>query len=262
MVRAEVISSRRGFIPARPGGAGQGFAGGREAPLTGAARSGCPWARREEVTGLAPPPDLRSGAGVRGRSPGRQRPVCLTHLPCCVGSCGVFSVTDLGHDLLAAIGEVVVEATALEHALALLVVTRCGWTEDRVRALTAFPGAVRKAVNQVAVADYKWMSFRRLRRDTFAVLDDRSALVHALVVEATSDDLPALSVELWHARSGTTAAQPTAADVKEHAFDIQRCFVRTVQLIDEAKDRYQANGSLPAVRMPKPLDWQVDRAES
>lgn len=53
------------FIPAGPGGAGQGSAGGREATLAGAARSDCSWACREEVTGLALP-DLRSGAGGRG----------------------------------------------------------------------------------------------------------------------------------------------------------------------------------------------------
>ncbi|WP_148085715.1 hypothetical protein [Amycolatopsis thermoflava] len=114
-------------------------------------------------------------------------------------------------------------------------------------------------MDEIAAADPEWADFHRLRRDAWAVLNDRSALVHSLVVEVASDDLPAPTVEIWHGRSGTTATQPTPAAIEEHAFDIRRCFIRAVRLIGDAKCRFQTDGPLQSVHTPKLLDWQTDQ---
>ena len=162
--------------------------------------------------------------------------------------------------MLAAIGEVVVDATALEYALARLVAARCGWDAAQTWALTASPGRVRDAVRKLAQAEKDWDSLRRLYSDSCALLDDRNVLVHSLVVDVMGEDMPSPRTEIWHPRSGTAGAQPTAAAIEEHAFDLRRCFGRAIQLMREAEDRCRTTGPLEAVPAPKPLGWQAPTA--
>jgi hypothetical protein len=89
---------------------------------------------------------------------------------------------DVGCELLAAIGEVVVEATKLEHALARLVAVRCGWDEEKELSMITRTGGALDAMKKLAKADPDWQAARRLYRDARAVLDDRHKLVHSLVV--------------------------------------------------------------------------------
>lgn len=98
--------------------------------------------------------------------------------------------------------------------------------------------------------------FRRLAADAGAVLDDRNVLVHSVTFEVVGEDLPTPRTEIWHARSGTTAEQPNATAIAEHAFDIRRCFKRAARLLPEAGRRYQALGAVSGVQRPSPLSWQ------
>jgi hypothetical protein len=160
---------------------------------------------------------------------------------------------DVSRELLAAIGEVVVEATKLEHALARLVTVRWGWNHQQELSLIARSGHVRQHVSKLVDADPDWDAMRRLRRDAFAVLDDRHKLVHSVVVYVEDDDNEVSDIELWHAGSGTTAALPSVSAVEEHAFDIGRCFVTAVRLLPEAEERLQQLGATAAPRPPRPL---------
>lgn len=159
---------------------------------------------------------------------------------------------ELSRDLLAAIGEVVVEATKLEHGLARLVTVRWGWNEQHEQSMIA-SGWIRDHVKNIVKADPDWHAMRRLQRKAFAVLDDRNALVHSVVVHVEDEDNEVREIELWHARSRTVAKLPTASAVEEHAFDIGRCFVAAVNLIPEAEERLNTLGASAAPHPPKPL---------
>jgi hypothetical protein len=163
------------------------------------------------------------------------------------------SAVEVGRELLAAIGEVVIEATKLEYALAHLVAVRWGWSAEHERAMSARSGAVREQVTKLVEADPDWTSMHRLRRDALAVLDDRHVLVHSLVLyaEDVDNDLP--GIELWHPKSDTSAALPTANAVEELAFDIDRCFAKAARMVDEAGERYQRLGAADAPQPPKLL---------
>jgi hypothetical protein len=164
-------------------------------------------------------------------------------------------------DLLAAIGEVVVEAAKLEYALARLVAARWGWGEQQALAMIAKPGQVRKFVGNLAEAEPTWHSFCHLRRDAFAVLEDRHVIVHSLAVSVSDGEQEESGIEWWHASSGTTAAQPSVSDVEEHAFDICRCFSRAVRLIPEATGRLREFGTSDAPALPKLLPWQSQASD-
>jgi len=67
------------------------------------------------------------------------------------------------------------------------------------------------------------------------VLNDRNALLHAVVVLTSENDREP-GLEFWHVPSDTQAPVTPAA-VMEHASDIARCFRRAVRLIPEAERR-------------------------
>lgn len=164
---------------------------------------------------------------------------------------------EASRELLAAIGKVVVEAAKLEYALARLVAARWGWSDQQAVSMIAKPGQVRKAVATLADVEPTWYSFGHLRSDALAVLDDRHVVVHSLAVSIADGEQAESRIEWWHASSGTAAAQPSVADVEEHAFDISRCFSRAVRLIPEAADRLREFGTNDAPTAPKLLPWQT-----
>lgn len=150
---------------------------------------------------------------------------------------------DVSRDLYAAIGEVVVEATKLEHALARLVKVRWDWSDEQELAMVATGGVLRGQLLKLLKADPDWDAMHRLHRDVVSVLNDRHVLVHSLVVQIEDEDNEVHDIELWHAKSRTTAPLPTVAQVEEHAFDIGRCFVAAVKLLPEAEARLNELGS-------------------
>ena len=161
---------------------------------------------------------------------------------------------EISRDVLAAIGEVVVAATKLEFALARVVRTRWGWSDRDEVAMIARSGCVRDQASQLTQSDSDWLEFRQLHRDASAVLEDRHVLAHSVVLNIGEDDeFEPPKIELWHPKSGTTAAMPPAHALEEHAFDIRRCFRAAVKLIPEAAKRLEEYGASAAPKPPKPL---------
>ncbi len=157
---------------------------------------------------------------------------------------------DISRDVLAAIGEVVVDATQLECALAQLVAARWGWEEQHEQSMIARSGCVREQLTKLVDADPDWVAARRLKRDAFALLDDRSRLVHSVVVHAHDEDYESHALHLWHAKSGSWAAMPGVREIEELAFDIRRCFLAVVMTMPEAEDRHTDIGTATAPRPP------------
>jgi hypothetical protein len=145
------------------------------------------------------------------------------------------SPVEMDKELLAAIGEVAVEAAKLEYAIACLVVAARGWDDERPRQLMGRSGRVRREFGRLRLEQKDWLELRRLYRDASAVLNDRNALLHAVAV-ITSEEDSEPRLEFWHVPSDTQA-QVTPASVTEHAADIARCFRRAVNLIPEAERR-------------------------
>jgi hypothetical protein len=156
---------------------------------------------------------------------------------------------DISHDLYAAIGVVVVEATKLEYAVAQLITARWGWNDHQELAMVAKNGVLRRQFCQLVEADPSWRSAQKLQRDTFAVLDDRHRLVHSVVVHIVDDDGETHAIQMWNANSGAKVPLPSVAAVQEHAFDIGRCFTAAVMLIPDASTRFEELG---AANAPKP----------
>jgi hypothetical protein len=161
---------------------------------------------------------------------------------------------EISRDLLAAIGEVVVEATKLEFALARVVCTRWGWSDQDEVSMIKRSGCVRDQLRRLAQSDSDWLEFRQLQRDASAVLEDRHVLAHSVVLIVSDDDeFEPPKIELWHPKSNTTAEMPPTHAVEEHAFDIGRCFKAAVRLIPEAAKRLEEFGASTAPNPPKPL---------
>lgn len=158
---------------------------------------------------------------------------------------------EITHDLYAAIGEVVVQATGLEHALAQLVATRWGWSDGHELEMVATSGVLRRQLTQLVAADPDWTSMRKLQRDAFAVLDDRHKLVHSAVVHVMDEDDEVRAIELWHANSRSAVPLPSVSAVKEHAFDIGRCLVAAVMTLPEAEKRFNELGAANAPKSPR-----------
>lgn len=158
---------------------------------------------------------------------------------------------DISHDLYAAIGEVVVEATKLEYAVAQLIAARWGWNDHHELAMVAKSGILRRQFWQLVEADPDWRAAQKLQRDTFAVLDDRHRLVHSVVVHIVDDDGETHAIQMWNANSGAKVPLPSVAAVQEHAFDIGRCFAAAVRLIPDASTRFDELGAANAPKPPK-----------
>jgi hypothetical protein len=160
-------------------------------------------------------------------------------------------VVDINREMLAAIGEVVVDATQLECALAQLVTARWGWDGRHEKSMIARSGCVREQLTKLVEADPEWKAARELKRDAFAVLDSRSQLVHSVVVHAHDEDFNFHELQLWHAKSGSWAAMLSVRDVEELAVDIRSCFLAVVMTIPEADDRLKDLGATAAPKPPK-----------
>jgi hypothetical protein len=123
-------------------------------------------------------------------------------------------------ELLAAIGQVVVDAALLEYFIAVLVAAMEGRDEEWAhRELAARAGAARRALKDLVTARPDRADLGRLYQDAVAVLDDRHVIVHSVAV-ADLDASSAPGMGIWHPRSNTEV-RITAPQVLDHAHDIR-----------------------------------------
>jgi hypothetical protein len=129
----------------------------------------------------------------------------------------VIGMVDRG--LLAAIGEVIVDAAVLEYWIAVLVAAIEGKDEDRARDLAASTGATLRALKHLVDERQDWSELNRLYRDAKAVLGDRHALAHSVAfADKDADTGPGYSI--WNPRRDTEA-RITLEQVLDHARDIR-----------------------------------------
>jgi hypothetical protein len=123
-------------------------------------------------------------------------------------------------ELLAAIGEIVVDAAALEYFIAVLVSVIEGRDEERARKLASSPGAARHALKGLVSTRPDRLDLRRLYQDAVAVLDDRHVIVHSVAMATDLDrgDEPGLGI--WNPRRDSET-RITAPQVLDHAHDIR-----------------------------------------
>lgn len=122
-------------------------------------------------------------------------------------------------ELLAAIGEVVVDAAVLEYSIAVLVAVIEGRDEERARELVARAGRVLPALKDLVTARPDRPGLLPLYRDAKAVLDDRHVIVHSVAL-ADMEARGEPGSGIWHPRSDTEL-RITAAQVLDHAHDIR-----------------------------------------
>jgi hypothetical protein len=121
-------------------------------------------------------------------------------------------------ELLAAIGEVVVDAAALEYLIAVLVAAIEGRDDERARKLAAKPRAARNALEGLVTARPDRLDLRRLYRDAVAVLEDRHVIVHSVAMADLGGEEPGLGI--WNPRHDAET-RITAPEVRDHAHDIR-----------------------------------------
>src|SRR5271169_3853037 len=102
-------------------------------------------------------------------------------------------------ELLAAIGQVVVNAAVLEYQVAVLVAVIEGRDEERARELAGITGKAMRALEELAAVQQAPAHLRGLYRDARAVLRDRHVLVHSIaMVDMETDGAPGYSI--WNPR--------------------------------------------------------------
>ena len=135
-------------------------------------------------------------------------------------------------ELLAAIGEVVIDASALEYLIAVLVAATEGQPEEHARKLAASPGAARTALGKLSAARPARMDLELLYRDAVAVIKDRHRLVHSVAMRDIQDSgEPGLG--MWNPDTNAEA-RITAPQVLDHARDIRILAHKVRVMIAEA----------------------------
>jgi len=126
-------------------------------------------------------------------------------------------------ELLAAVGEVVIDAAVLEFHIAILVAAIEGRDRDEEWArheLASRPGETRRAFKKLAAARPERLDLARLYRDAVAVLDDRHVIVHSVAQAEMNAADGTWGGLIWHPKSDKEV-RLTAPDVREHAHDIR-----------------------------------------
>jgi hypothetical protein len=136
-------------------------------------------------------------------------------------------------DLLAAIGEVVIDAAALEYAIAGLVAVADGLRdqacEDRAVAIVKDTGRAMKELRKLARAQPE-RNLMRLWRDAKSVLDDRHVIAHSLAMENAAGDDGQAGLVIFHPRSRRETTLTTSA-ILSHAHDIRITYRRFAEAI-------------------------------
>jgi hypothetical protein len=132
-------------------------------------------------------------------------------------------------ELLAAIGQVVVDAAVLEYFIAVLVAVIEDLDDYQVRELAAHPGGARRELKKLVTARPDRPDLRRLYQDAKAVIEDRHVIVHSIAL-ADAEDRGESGLGIWNPRSDTET-RITAPQVLDHAHDIRIVARRTKALI-------------------------------
>jgi ABC-type arginine transport system permease subunit len=135
-------------------------------------------------------------------------------------------------ELLAAIGQVVVDAAVLEYLVAVLVAVIEGQGEEYAQKLTARPGKVMSQLRTVVRERPDRNDLKLVWHDAQAVLNDRHVIAHSVALEYVEVN-GQLAQVIWHPRSGRET-QITAAQVLGHVQDI-RIATRRVQKVIAAE---------------------------
>jgi hypothetical protein len=130
--------------------------------------------------------------------------------------------------LLAAIGQVVVEAAVLEYLVAVLVAVIEGQGEEHAQMLVARPGDAMRQMGRLVMERPDRSDLKLAWHDARAVLNDRHVIAHSVALEHVEVN-GQLAQVIWHPRSGRET-QITAAQVLSHVQDI-RIATRRVQKV-------------------------------
>jgi hypothetical protein len=126
-------------------------------------------------------------------------------------------------ELMAAVGQVVVDSATLEYFAAVLVAMTEGHRdqdcENRALALVKNPGEAMGALKAVARARPEQPGFMRLWHDARAVLEDRNVIVHAVPLEVVRVGAEGGLIG-WVPRKGREIEFTTSA-VLDHSRDIR-----------------------------------------
>ena len=140
------------------------------------------------------------------------------------------------HELLAAIGRVVVDAAVLEYFVAVLVAVIESQGEEHARNLVSQPGAALRELKRLVRERPDRRDLKLACHDAQAVLADRHVLAHSIALEQVEFRGQSARV-IWHPRSGRET-QITAAQILGHVQDIRIAARRVQELIAaEAGDR-------------------------
>ncbi len=136
-------------------------------------------------------------------------------------------------DLLAAIGEVVVNSASLEYAVAVLVAVterqRDEAAENRALAIVRETGKAVKELKRISREHPDRDDLKLALQGVTAVLNDRHILAHSIALEdAESGELPAMVIYNARARAETSV---DLSQVREHVRDIRTAYERVHALI-------------------------------
>lgn len=132
-------------------------------------------------------------------------------------------------ELLAAIGQVVVDAAVLEYFVAVLVAVIQGQGEEHAQMLAARPGAAMRQLWTLVGERSDRSDLKLACHDAQAVLNDRHVIAHSIALEQVEVRGQRAQV-IWHPRSGRET-RITAAQVLDHAHDVRIAARRVQKLI-------------------------------
>ena len=111
----------------------------------------------------------------------------------------------LREEMLGAIGQVALDAAALEYMLVRVAGAGMSWTDAQIVRQAGKSGAplraLAKLLNTIPETAYLHHEVCRLREDASECLDHRNRLVHAIVTYSLTEQRP----QLWNLRSGVLA---------------------------------------------------------
>ena len=122
-------------------------------------------------------------------------------------------------ELLAAIGQVMVDAAVLEYFVAVLVAVIEGQGEEHAQRLAARPGEAMRQLGKLVRERPDRSDLKLAWHDAQAVLNDRHVLAHSVALEHVEVN-GQLAQVIWHPRSGRET-QITVAQVLGHVQDIR-----------------------------------------
>lgn len=137
----------------------------------------------------------------------------------------------LDDEMHQAIGEVTVAAASLEYQLTFLAAVARHEDDEWIRQTLGKVGEARRQIDALIedVAEGAFLQeLKRLRRDAFAVLDDRNVIVHSVAMLDRGED-GAVFWTFWHPRSDAEA-RIDVGQLREHARDLGAVAARSLSI--------------------------------